>query len=320
MTTESFHSFSTLARLGMFSAILGTAALTGFAQSSTGSSSSSGAQSTGTTRASERASDRAMERSSDNSAMKRDANANANWSRQDRKFIEKFGQTNQREIALSQLALERATNPQVKAFAQKMVSDHSMAGHEFMAVASGGALTTDSSSLAASTSERASSSGSDVNTSSRKTTSGSDTSGSTASGVATRGTDATGHTASSSRERDTASATNASGTNRSSASASGTSADRTRSTASAGMDHNSATMTDMKNDRAYKKLMDKNGEDFDKAYMKTMVEEHENAVDMLEDLVKDDDRNAQLRAFANKTLPNLRAHLSEAKEIEKSLD
>lgn len=308
LTTESFTSFSTLARFGLLSVILGTAALTGFAQSSTGSS-TSGTQS-GTTRAQERASDR----SSDRSAMNRDATASG-MSRADQKFIEKFTEANQREIALSQLALERATNPQVKAFAQKMVSDHSMAHTEFMSVASGGSMTTDKSSLSAATSERAGSMSGSASasasksasgaTASRDTTSGTQTSGSTVSGSTTRSPDATGHTASSTTERSTASAT----------------PDRSRSTAS-NMSHSGMAMyTDAaKNDRAYKKLMDKNGEEFDKAYMKAIINEHEDAVDMLEDVVKDDDRNAQLRAFANKTLPNMRAHLSEAKQIEKSMD
>lgn len=295
-------SLSTMARFGAFTVLLGTAALTGLAQSS------SSPATTGSTTAQERASDRATERASDRSALKRDVAAATGMSRQDQKFIEKFTAANQREIALSQLALERATNPQVKAFAQKMVSAHSMAGHEFMTVASGGTLTTDSS-LAASTSERASSmkgasttSGSNSDT----TTSGSATSGSTAAGVATRGTDATGH-------KNSKDSLSASTTERATASAS----DRTRSTASSAMAMDTG---DAKNHRMYKKLMGKTGEEFDETYMKAMVDEHENAVEMLEDLVKDEDRNAQLRAFANKTLPNLRAHLSEAQQIEKSID
>lgn len=296
ITTEcSVSSLSSLARLGVAGVVLGAAALTGWAQTS----GSSSAQSTNT---------RAQERASDRTSMSRSDATNAGMSRQDQKFIEKFGETSQREIALSQLAAERASNPQVKAFAQKMVSDHSKAHSEFMAVASGGALTTDSSSLSAATSERASASGTSTTSGSgakaqRDTTSGNQTSGSTAAGVTTRGTDSTGHTAAGTSERSTASAT-----------------DRSRSTASTS--HSGMAMnTDFaKNDRVYKKLMDKNGAEFDKAYMKAMIDEHEDAVDMLEDLVKDDDRHAQLRAFANKTLPNLRAHLSEAKQIEKQLD
>lgn len=296
ITTEcSVSSLSSLARLGVAGVVLGAAALTGWAQTSGASSTPS-------------SSPRAQDRASDRAAMSRSDSTDASMSRQDRKFVEKFGEVSHREIALSQLAVERATNPQVKAYAQKIVSDHSKAHSEFMAVASGGSLTTDNSSLSAATSERASASGTSTTSGSgakaqRDTTSGHQTSGSTAAGVTTRGTDATGHTAAASSERHTASAT-----------------DRSRSTASTSHSDMAMNTDFAKNDRVYKKLMDKNGADFDKAYMKAMIDEHEDAVDLLEDLVKDDDRHAQLRAFANKTLPNLRAHLSEAKQIEKQLD
>lgn len=42
----------------------------------------------------------------------------------DKKFLATAAQSDQNEIALSKLALDRATNPDVKAFAQKMVNEH----------------------------------------------------------------------------------------------------------------------------------------------------------------------------------------------------
>ena len=42
----------------------------------------------------------------------------------DRKFLAMAAQSDQNEIALSQLAVEKATNPAVKAFAEKMVKEH----------------------------------------------------------------------------------------------------------------------------------------------------------------------------------------------------
>jgi putative membrane protein len=42
----------------------------------------------------------------------------------DKKFLATAAQSDQNEIALSKLAGEKATNPAVKAFAQKMVSEH----------------------------------------------------------------------------------------------------------------------------------------------------------------------------------------------------
>lgn len=42
----------------------------------------------------------------------------------DKKFIENAAEANAHELALSQLAADKATNPDVRAFAQKMVTDH----------------------------------------------------------------------------------------------------------------------------------------------------------------------------------------------------
>lgn len=47
----------------------------------------------------------------------------------DKKFIAKAAQSNLNEIKLSQLAEEKATNPAVKAFAHKMVVEHTKIGN-----------------------------------------------------------------------------------------------------------------------------------------------------------------------------------------------
>ena len=44
----------------------------------------------------------------------------------DKMFLMKASQTDLSEIKQSQLALDKTTNPHVKAFAQKMISDHNM--------------------------------------------------------------------------------------------------------------------------------------------------------------------------------------------------
>lgn len=45
-------------------------------------------------------------------------------SNEDKKFLATAAQSDQNEIALSQLAQQKATNPAVKAFAEKMVTEH----------------------------------------------------------------------------------------------------------------------------------------------------------------------------------------------------
>lgn len=67
-----------------------------------------------------------------------------------------------------------------------------------------------------------------------------------------------------------------------------------------------------------KKLTEKSGKEFDKDYMKMMVDDHQEDVDKFEKCSKDA-KDPDLKAFANKTLPVLRAHLDSAKAINNAL-
>jgi putative membrane protein len=53
----------------------------------------------------------------------------------DRKFLEKVAKLGQEELALSRVAADRATNPQVRAFAADMVREHTSANSEITALA-----------------------------------------------------------------------------------------------------------------------------------------------------------------------------------------
>ena len=53
----------------------------------------------------------------------------------DRKFIEHAAEGGKEEVALGKLAVERASNPEVKAFGQMMVDDHSKANTELESLA-----------------------------------------------------------------------------------------------------------------------------------------------------------------------------------------
>ena len=64
-----------------------------------------------------------------------------------------------------------------------------------------------------------------------------------------------------------------------------------------------------------------NGEslkDFDKEYMKHMVEGHEKAVELFGKAAKEC-KDAKLKAFAEKTLPTIKEHLSMAKKVKDEL-
>lgn len=61
----------------------------------------------------------------------------------------------------------------------------------------------------------------------------------------------------------------------------------------------------------------KNGKEFDKAYIDQMVKDHEKTVKLFEDGQKNV-KDAELKAFIDKTLPVLKTHLEHVKSLDKS--
>lgn len=78
-----------------------------------------------------------------------------------------------------------------------------------------------------------------------------------------------------------------------------------------------ATMKD-EHQKHVKDLSEKTGVEFDKAYMKMMVDDHKEDIDDFEDCSKDS-KDADLKAFATKTLPVLQKHLASAKTTHDAL-
>lgn len=74
-----------------------------------------------------------------------------------------------------------------------------------------------------------------------------------------------------------------------------------------------ATMKD-EHQKHVKEMGEKSGKDFDKAYMKMMVEDHKEDIDDFEKCSKNG-KDADVKAFATKTLPVLQKHLASAKSI-----
>lgn len=60
------------------------------------------------------------------------------------------------------------------------------------------------------------------------------------------------------------------------------------------------------------------GDDFDRQYMRNMVEDHEQDVALFDSFAKNG-KDERLRNFAAKTLPTLKAHLRMAREVEGKL-
>lgn len=63
------------------------------------------------------------------------------------------------------------------------------------------------------------------------------------------------------------------------------------------------------------KLSKLRGAEFDRAYMSHMVEDHEEDIEHFKEAANDNDYDAEVKAFASKTLPVLEKHLQRAKEV-----
>ena len=76
--------------------------------------------------------------------------------------------------------------------------------------------------------------------------------------------------------------------------------------------------TDEKHKREKERLAKLQGDEFDKAYVKAMIKEHEKDIKAFEKQAKNGN-DAELKTFANSALPKLREHLDHAKQVEKGL-
>ncbi|HEX6323625.1 MAG TPA: DUF4142 domain-containing protein [Vicinamibacterales bacterium] len=73
-------------------------------------------------------------------------------------------------------------------------------------------------------------------------------------------------------------------------------------------------------DDEIERLSKLSGAEFDRAYLDLMIEEHEDAVDALENKARDDDEHADVKDWAAKTLAGVRDHLQRAKDLRERLD
>jgi putative membrane protein len=75
--------------------------------------------------------------------------------------------------------------------------------------------------------------------------------------------------------------------------------------------------TDVSEDQkeTYNELAKLSGAEFDKEYVKVMVDDHEKDVDAFQEQADDGD-DADTKAFAAKTLPTLKSHLEMIKKID----
>ena len=81
-------------------------------------------------------------------------------------------------------------------------------------------------------------------------------------------------------------------------------------------DKNLTLATELKGEEKehYDKLAKLNGTDFDRAYIKHMVKDHEKDIQEFKDEARDG-KDPEIRAWASKTLPTLQEHQTMAKSL-----
>jgi putative membrane protein len=62
------------------------------------------------------------------------------------------------------------------------------------------------------------------------------------------------------------------------------------------------------------------GADFDKRYIDLMVKDHEEDIEAFDEAAKEEEMDADVKAFAQKTLPTLRAHHDLAKKLNAQIN
>lgn len=195
----------------------------------------------------------------------------------DRKFIMEAAHGGMMEVKLGHMAADKATNADVKAFGQRMVDDHSKANSELMALASQKGITLPGASDMAMTDSSSNMSSTTAQSSDQQSSTTSSTSSSTSS----------------------------------------TSGQQSMDTAS-GQRHarmDASTSETLKDQENTNKLSNLSGDAFDREYVNMMVKDHEKDVKEFEK-VSTKAKDPDVRAFAAKTLPTLREHLQQIRDIQ----
>ena len=196
-------------------------------------------------------------------------------------FVHKAALCGMKEVRAAQLAAERATSSDVKAFAAKLVTDHQQANDRLSEIARRKGITLpepnvfDQSAVTAGASD----------ITSRRT-----------SDRLREQTDPVG----ADKNRP--------------APATSTTTDRNLVTDRDSGEHPYRADRKETEQESLNKLRSLNGEAFETAFLKCMVKDHRNAVDLFTKASSDLD-DSELKAFASSTLPKLREHFDEAQRI-----
>jgi len=211
----------------------------------------------------------AQTKAQQSSGTTKGAGNTATVSSDDTTFAQRAAESGMMEVAHGKMAATKASNAQVKAYANKLVKDHQTANQQLMAIAKRKNITLPSATNHT-TNDRGSvgakgDATSDTKTGGMKPPAGGNPTGTTG---ASGGTQTTG------QARD-----------------------------QMGMNE---------------PWMSQTGAEFDKGFIQAQVKSHQDAIDLFEKEASNGS-DAELKAFANKQLPGLRAHLKQAQDLQTKL-
>jgi putative membrane protein len=237
--------------------------------------------------------DHAMKDATSSDAMQ---NASGALASDDRKFVMEAAHGGMMEVKMGRMAADKASNADVKAFGQRMVDDHSKANSELMSLASQKGITLPGAADMAMTDQSAASIASVSSTTQSSAQSSSPTSSTSSQPSST--------TPATSDQKSSASST--------------TAGQSSMDTTASGPRHarvDADTGESLKDQEHMNKLSSLSGDAFDREYMNMMVKDHEKDVKEFEK-ASTKAKDADVRAFAAKTLPTLREHLQQARDIQ----
>jgi putative membrane protein len=212
-----------------------------------------------------------------------------------RAFVAKVVENNQKEIETARLASSRAKSAQVKRYAQQLITDHTHSLNSLQKYASSNNISRTNNSTG-NLSSNSNSSRSNSNTTSN-------TNANAASNSQSNSASTQGRTSSNTQTGNNSSQKNPG--------QSGRNETPTRSS-------NPEAMAAADNAHG-RDLSSRTGADFDREYIRMMVEDHEKAVALFEQERDAKAVHPQIQAFVNESLPVLRSHLAKAKELQKTV-
>lgn len=207
---------------------------------------------------------------------------------EDKDFIQKAHKGGQREVQMGKLGVEKASNPAIKSYAQQLMDDHKKANEKLMSLAQrkNVTLSSDSGAWGKDAGAHHSQSGQSGST--------------TVAGAQRSGSSATQSTGNAQTQQSTGSQRSTQG------------ADAQPSHGAAG---SAGSSVGSHGDAGFNSLKDKSGSEFDREYVRMAIAHHEKDIEEFEKQAKSGS-DADVKAFANETLPTLRAHLRLAQSLK----